>query len=351
MTPDLWRGRRVFLTGHTGFKGAWLTHWLKRAGATVTGFALNPPTKPNLYEEATIGAGIESVIADIRDLAAVERAMTAANPEVVLHLAAQPIVRASYDDPVGTYSTNVMGTVHLLDAVRRCPAVRVVVVVTSDKCYENREWLWPYRENEPMGGKDPYSNSKACAELVTAAYRSSFFQSGNAPRVATARAGNIVGGGDWAQDRLVPDLIRAFSSGSPAQIRNPAAIRPWQFVLDALNGYLVLAEALWSGTAEAGAWNFGPNEGDAHSVEWIADRLLGAWGNDAAWTRDSEAHVPEAVTLKLDSTRSRALLGWRPRVPLETAVDWLVEFYGGLLGGSSAAALMDQQIERFEGSQ
>jgi len=348
MRPEFWRDRRVFITGHTGFAGAWLTQWLKRAAATVTGFALSPPTTPSLYEEANVGTGIESIIADIRDLAAVERAMKAADPEIVFHLAAQPIVRASYDDPVGTYATNVMGTVHLLDAVRGSPAVRVVVVVTSDKCYQNHEWLRPYREDEPMGGNDPYSSSKACAELVTAAYRSSFFQSSPAPSIATVRAGNVIGGGDWAKDRLVPDLIRAFSSGTPALVRNPTAIRPWQFVLDPLNGYLTLAEALWNGTATPEALNFGPHDVDVHPVEWIADRLCHAWGGNAAWARDTSKHHAEALTLTLDSTRAHSLLGWRPRVPIEKAVDWIVEFYEGWLGGGLAAALMEHQFERFE---
>ena len=343
-----WAGRRVFLTGHTGFSGSWLALWLQRSGAALTGFALDPPTAPSLFREANISAGITSIIGDVRDRDALERAMAASNPEVILHLAAQPIVRASYDDPVGTYATNVMGTVHVLDAVRRVPSVRVVIVVTSDKCYNNREWAWPYRENEPMGGKDPYSNSKACAELVTAAYRSSFFKGESAPRIATARAGNVIGGGDWAQDRLVPDLIRAFSSRTPALIRNPGAIRPWQFVLDPLNGYLTLAEALWEGAA-ADAWNFGPLDGDSRTVEWIAGRLCNAWGDGAAWQPDTASHPPEAATLKLDSTRARTLLGWRPRLSLEAAIDWTAEFYRGWRSGDGAAlALMHRQLDRFE---
>jgi CDP-glucose 4,6-dehydratase len=296
-----------------------------------------------------VGAGITSVRGDVRDLAAVERAMALAEPEIVLHLAAQPIVRASYHDPIGTYSTNVMGTVHVLDAVRRQPSVRVVVVVTSDKCYRNREWVWPYREDEPMGGRDPYSNSKACAELVTAAYRSSFFREEAAPRIATARAGNIIGGGDWAQDRLVPDLIRAFSSATPALIRNPGAIRPFQFILDPLDAYLNLAEALWSRDDLPDEWNFGPADLDGCAVQWIADRLSHHWGDGAAWTLAEGANPPEAGTLKVDSTRARTILGWRTRVPLEMAVEWIVEFYRGWLGGSGAAlALMQKQLDRFE---
>ena len=348
MKSELWRGRRVLLTGHTGFSGAWLTQWLKRAGASVTGFALDPPTTPNLFDDARVGDGMESIIGNVRDPAAVERAMAAAKPEVVFHLAAQALVRASYDDPAGTYATNVMGTVHLLDAVRRCPSVRVVVVVTSDKCYANREWLRPYAEDEPMGGNDPYSSSKACAEIVTAAFRRSFFGGPSAPRVASARAGNVIGGGDWARDRLVPDLIRAFSAGAPALIRNPAAIRPWQFVLDPLDGYLTLAEALWRGDAPPEAWNFGPHD-DGHCVSWIADRLSQAWGGGARWVVDGNRHAPEAGTLRLDSSRARDVLGWSTRVPLESAVDWIVEFYRQwLANGGSAATLMDRQFERFE---
>jgi len=348
LNSSFWRGKRVLVTGHTGFKGSWLTQWLKRAGADGTGFALAPPTTPSLFDRARVGDGIRSIEGDIRDLDALGRAVAEAKPEIVVHMAAQSLVRASYDDPVGTYATNVMGTVHLLDAVRRAGSARVVLVVTSDKCYENREWLWPYRENEPMGGKDPYSSSKACAELVTSAYRASFFNGASSPRVASVRAGNVIGGGDWAKDRLVPDLVRAFQSGTPTVIRNPGATRPWQFVLDPLAGYLRLAEALWNDGTLAEGWNFGPHDADVRPVRWIADRLAGAWGNGAAWRTEAGESPHEAFTLKLDSSRARMLLGWQPRVALESAIDWIVEFQKELDAGGDAAALLDRQIGRFE---
>ena len=257
--PGFWAGKRVFLTGHTGFKGSWLSLWLQTMGAKVTGFALAPPTSPSLFEAARVADGMTSIIGDIRDAAALKDALVAADSEIVLHMAAQPLVRASYDDPVGTYATNVMGTVHLLEAVRAAASVRACVVVTTDKCYENREWAWGYREDEPMGGFDPYSNSKGCSELVTSAYRRSFFQhSGIA--LGSARAGNVIGGGDWAADRLVPDILRAFEQNKPVVIRNPNATRPWQHVLEPLSGYLVLAERLYNdGQAFAEGWNFGPH--------------------------------------------------------------------------------------------
>jgi len=348
LNSSFWRGKRVLVTGHTGFKGSWLTQWLKRAGAGVAGFALAPPTTPSLFDRARVGDGIRSIEGDIRDLDALTRAVADAKPEIVIHMAAQSLVRASYDDPVGTYATNVMGTVHLLDAVRRAESVRVVIVVTSDKCYENREWPWPYRENEPMGGKDPYSSSKACAELVTSAYRASFFKGVSSPRVASVRAGNVIGGGDWAKDRLVPDLVRAFQSGTPTLIRNPGATRPWQFVLDPLAGYLKLAEALWNDGGLAEGWNFGPYDTDVRPVRWIADRLAGAWGDGAAWRTEAGENPHEAFTLKLDSSRARALLGWQPRVAIESALDWIVEFQKELDAGGDAAALLDRQIGRFE---
>jgi CDP-glucose 4,6-dehydratase len=348
LSASFWRGKRVLITGHTGFKGSWLTQWLKRSGAQVTGFALAPPTTPSLFECARVGDGIRSIEGDIRNLDALARAVADAHPEVILHLAAQSLVRVSYDDPVGTYATNVMGTVHLLDVVRRADSVRVVIVVTSDKCYENREWLWPYRENEPMGGKDPYSNSKGCAELVASAYRSSFFRDASSPRVATVRAGNVIGGGDWSKDRLVPDLIRAFQAGTPALIRNPDATRPWQFVLDPLAGYLSLAEALWNDEALAEGWNFGPYDTGVRPVRWIAGHLAGAWGDGAVWRTDEGKNPPEAFALNLDSSRARTLLGWRPRVTLDRALDWVVEFQRELDSGGDAAALLDRQIGQFE---
>jgi CDP-glucose 4,6-dehydratase len=350
VNASFWRGKRVLITGHTGFKGSWLTHWLQRAGAEVTGFALESPTTPSLFDLARIENRIRSIRGDVRDLDSLRRTVTEANPEIVIHMAAQSLVRASYEDPVGTYGTNVMGTVHLLESIRTIASVRIVVIVTSDKCYENREWDWPYREYEPMGGKDPYSSSKGCAELVTAAYRSSFFTGSNSPRVATVRAGNVIGGGDWSDSRLVPDLIRSFEMGAPAMIRNPTAIRPWQFVMDPLSGYLDLAEALWSNRELASGWNFGPSDADVRPVSWIADHLSRAWGEDAGWRTDGSEHPPEALTLKLDSSRARRLLRWEPRVSLATALEWIVEFHKELIAGGDASELLDSQVARYEGA-
>ena len=349
MNAAFWAGRRVFITGHTGFKGSWLSQWLELRGARVTGYALAPPTTPSLFAEANVAQGMVSIENDIRDAAALRDALVAADPEVVFHLAAQALVRPSYDDPVGTYATNVMGTVHLLEGVRACGGVRGVVVVTSDKCYENVERDEPYREGEPLGGRDPYSSSKACTEIVTAAYRRSFFAGPNAPRIASVRAGNVIGGGDWAKDRLIPDLLRAFSGGAPAVIRNPSATRPWQFVLDPLHGYLQVAEALCDGREADQAWNFGPSDEGAQTVGWIADRMVQLWGDGAAWRRDGGANPPEAFTLKLDSSRARAQLGWRPRVPLETALQWTAEWHRHWLRDhGEAARCTTAQIERLE---
>jgi CDP-glucose 4,6-dehydratase len=348
MNHDFWRGRRVFITGHTGFKGSWLTHWLKSCGALITGYSNGIPTTPSLFQEANVADGVESIAGDVRDPDALTGALTVSKAEVVIHMAAQSLVRASYADPVATFGTNVLGTVNVLEAVRHVPSVRAAVVVTTDKCYENREWIWPYRENEALGGKDPYSSSKACAELVTAAYRASFFRGEGDARIATVRAGNVIGGGDWATDRLVPDLVRAFAAGEPARLRNPSATRPWQFVLDPLAGYLAVAEALWDGRSLADAWNFGPDVADARPVRWIANHLVQTWGDGAAWQAVESEDCPEASMLMLDSSRARTLLGWAPRVGLATVLDWIVEFYKGLLNGDRAAVLMDSQIARFE---
>jgi CDP-glucose 4,6-dehydratase len=318
---SFWPSRRVFITGHTGFKGSWLALWLHEMGADVTGFALDPPTTPSLFERARIGELIHDHRGDVRDLAATHGKMAAANPEIVFHLAAQSLVRTSYDDPIGTYATNVMGTAHVLEAARRARP-RVVIVVTSDKCYENREWLWPYREDEPLGGHDPYSSSKACAEIVTAAFRSSFR---DGPSIASVRAGNVIGGGDWAVDRLVPDCVRAFERGQCVKIRNPKATRPWQHVLEPLSGYVILAQRLFTeGERFAGAWNFGPGEDDVVPVATVVDRLANAWGIDHAWEREGQDGPHEAGSLKLDSSRARTLLGWRPRLRLSEALDWVV---------------------------
>ncbi len=349
MNAAFWKGKRVFVTGHTGFKGSWLCLWLQRHGAMLAGYALAPPTDPSLFDQADVGAGMQSTIADIRDLAALTDAVRAFQPEIVLHLAAQALVRDSYADPVGTYATNVLGTVHLLDAVRQTPGVRVVVNVTSDKCYENREWLWGYREDEAMGGHDPYSSSKGCAELVASAWRRSFFAGPDAPRLASARAGNVIGGGDWARDRLVPDLLAYMERGEPVPIRNPAAIRPWQHVLEPLHGYLMLAEALWNhGDDFADGWNFGPDETSIRPVSYVADVLVRAWGNGARWEQDRGHHPHEARLLKLDSSKARARLGWTPRLDLDEALDWIVNWQRGFLAGRPARELVERDLQAFE---
>jgi CDP-glucose 4,6-dehydratase len=328
-----WQGKKVFLTGHTGFKGSWLALWLHTLGAEVTGYALEPPTEPSFYDLCRIDSLVHSVIADVRDLARLKDELTLAAPDIVIHMAAQPLVRDSYKIPVETYAINVMGTVHLLEAVRSVPTVRAVVNVTTDKCYENREWVWGYRENEPMGGYDPYSNSKGCSELVTAAYRSSYFNSrggGGEPAqhgaaVATARAGNVIGGGDWATDRLVPDCIRGLLAGEKILIRNPAATRPWQHVLEPLSGYLMLARQLYQqGGRFAEGWNFGPDEGDAWPVERIVQRLCHLWGSGADFQVMEGEHPHEAHYLKLDISKARTVLGWSPRWDLETALEKIV---------------------------
>ncbi len=324
MNMAFWRGKRVFLTGHTGFKGSWLSLWLQQLGAEVTGYALQPPTNPSLFDVANVGARHDIASSATSAMAQpLSRAMREAAPDIVIHMAAQPLVRHSYVDPVETYSTNVMGTVHLLEAVRQTPSVRAVVNVTTDKCYENKEWVWGYRENEPMGGYDPYSNSKGCAELVTSAYRSSFFNPAkygeHRVALATARAGNVIGGGDWADDRLIPDILRAISAGQPVVIRNPHAIRPWQHVLEPLSGYLQLAQRLYEdGVAYAEGWNFGPNDEDAKPVQWIVERLTQQWGEGASWQLDDGDHPHEAHYLKLDCSKAKMRLDWQPRWHLRT---------------------------------
>lgn len=354
MTPSFWRGKRVFLTGHTGFKGSWLALWLKKHGAIVRGYALAPSTEPSLHVLAAGRSAADSVIGDIRDLGVLRASMHDFAPELVFHLAAQPLVRRSYVDPVETYSTNVMGTVHLLEAARTCGSVRAILVVTSDKCYENREWQWGYRENEPMGGYDPYSNSKGCSELVTASYRSSFFNEDSHAKhgvaLATARAGNVIGGGDWSEDRLVPDLLRAFAEGRTADIRNPHAIRPWQHVLEPLRGYMMLAERLFvDGPTWAEPWNFGPADSDARPVSWIADRLVDLWGGNAQWRNGSQASQPhEASWLKLDCSKARQTLGWVPRWDLRTSLGAIVEWQRAWLDGRDMADVTLEQIEKYE---
>ena len=355
MNSSFWLNKRVFVTGHTGFKGSWLSLWLQHLGAIVTGYALKPSTSPNLFGVVKVAEGINSITGDIRNGGALTEAMRAAQPDIVIHMAAQPLVRYSYINPVETYSTNIMGTVNLLEAVRQSRSVRAVVNVTSDKCYENNEWLWGYRESEPMGGFDPYSSSKGCAELVTAAYRNSFFNSTESDEcrvsVATARAGNVIGGGDWAEERLVPDVLQAIQSGQSVSIRNPRSTRPWQHVLEPLSGYILLAEKLYDhGPDFAEAFNFGPAERDVVPVEWLVEQLIQTWGVKASWHLDGSAHFHEAHALKLDSSKARTMLGWRPRWSLEQAVSAIVTWHQAYNENASSAemrALCLRQIEEY----
>jgi len=353
LNRSFWKSRRVLLTGHTGFKGSWLSLWLEALGANVTGYSLDPPTQPSLFEQAGIANGVRSICADVRDFPRLKAAIAECHPDVVIHMAAQSVVRRGYEDPIETYSSNIMGTVHLLEALRQLRKPCVVVNVTSDKCYVNREWVWGYREDEPMGGRDPYSNSKGCAELVTTAYRESFFPPQSHERhgvaVASARAGNAIGGGDWTRDQLIPDLMRAFLAGQPCLIRNPSAIRPWQFALEPLRGYLMLAERLMDEPSRyASAWNFGPADADAKPVSWIADELARSWGDHASWNHDDALHPPESRSLRLDASKARACLGWHPVLPLDQALGWIVEWYRAFQEGADLRLLTRAQIERYE---
>lgn len=352
MNAAFWKNKRVLLTGHTGFKGSWLALWLQEMGAELVGYSLDPPTETNLYEIARVGDGMESILGDIRNLQQLSALMESFRPEIVLHLAAQALVRRSYLDPVETYTTNVIGTVNLLEAVRLCGSVQVVVNITTDKCYQNKEWHWGYRENEPMGGHDPYSSSKGCAELVTSAYRASFFSSSSDSmsdvRVATARAGNCIGGGDWGEDRLIPDMIRAIMEKRSVVIRNPVATRPWQYVLDPLHGYLVLAEKLWQeGSLFAGGWNFGPGDGDVQNVSWIADRMTALWKETARWELDEDQHVHEARYLKLDSSKAKDLLGWETKLDVATTLQCIVDWYQAYLDDQDMQVVTRKQIHDY----
>jgi len=350
---SFWKNRRVFLTGHTGFKGSWLSLWLETLGAETTGYSLDPPTQPNLFEQASVAKSLRSFHGDIRDYDKLKNALKESRPSVVIHMAAQSVVRHGYADPIETYSTNVMGTVHLFEALRQLKLQCVVVNVTSDKCYANQEWLWAYREYEAMGGRDPYSNSKSCAELVTTAYRESFFPPSafaeHGIALASARAGNAIGGGDWTPDQLIPDLMRAFLKKEACVIRNPHAIRPWQFVLEPIRGYLMLAEQLSVNPQKfASGWNFGPIDSDARSVSWIADKLAGHWGNGAAWRQDTAQHPTEAQLLKLDASKAGAHLRWHPVVSIEPALHWISEWYRAFRDKSDLRKITSSQIQRYE---
>ena len=352
--PDFWAGRRVLMTGHTGFKGAWTALWLQALGAKVSGLAPGAPTQPSLYELARVGAGMEREHAiDVRDAEGVRAALREERPEVVLHLAAQPMVRRSLRDPAMTYAVNVLGTVNVLEAVRLEPGdVRAVVVVTSDKCYENLEdGAHRFVEDDPLGGSDPYSSSKACAELVTAAYRRSFFSAEDAPRIATARAGNVIGGGDWGEDRLIGDIVRAVEAGETVRLRNPEAVRPWQHVLNPLSGYLRLAQELWHEPRAAQAWNFGPREGDARTVRWIVECLEELWAGALRWELDGSENPPEAGYLALDSGKAEQRLGWRAEWDLGQALERIVEWHEAERRGEDVRETSLAQIERFSGGE
>ncbi len=345
---EFWRNKRVFITGHTGFKGGWLTLWLSDMGAEVHGYALEPPTEPAFFSVTNLQSCLASnTVADLRDDALLFKAVEEAQPEVVFHLAAQPLVRYSYKHPVETYSTNIMGTVNLLECARQIPGIRALVNVTSDKCYENLEWVWPYRETDKLGGFDPYSSSKACTEFITAAYRSSFFEKSGL-QLASVRAGNVIGGGDWAEDRLIPDFFRAMDAGQPLKIRSPQAVRPWQHVLEPLAGYLMLAERLYSGEEElAGAWNFGPEVGDVHTVEWLID-YLSSKGANGSWEGTSLPTLHEAHTLRLDISKAKTQLEWSPRWSLNVALDMTLLWHKAWRKGEDMAATSLQQVRDYE---
>ena len=350
MNKKFWAGRRVFVTGHTGFKGGWLCLWLQRLGADVTGYALMPATQPNLFETASVASNMRSIIGDIRDSDALGKAMNESAPEIVIHMAAQPLVRESYINPVETYSVNVVGTAALLEAVRACTSVQAVISVTTDKCYDNREWHWGYRETDALGGKDPYSSSKACAELVTSAYRSSFFTSSERTvAVATARAGNVIGGGDWSRSRLIPDSLDAIQSGVAVTVRYPNAIRPWQHVLEPLAGYLNLAEQLVGehGSDFAESWNFGPRDEDAQPVRWIVEQMLERWGS-GSWQVDTNFQPYEAAHLKLDCSKALVRLGWAPQWSLKNTLNAIIDWQRFYLNGDDMQEVTLTQIAQYE---
>lgn len=346
-----WKDKRVFVTGHTGFKGSWLCLWLHALGARVTGYALNPPTDPSLFELCRVGELVDSIVADVRDGERLASAVSAASPSIVIHMAAQPLVRDSYKIPVETYAVNVMGTVNLLEAVRNCKSIKAVVNITTDKCYENREWVWGYRENDAMGGYDPYSSSKGCSELVTAAYRSSYFNpldySRHGVALASARAGNVIGGGDWAVDRLIPDCIRALLMSEKITVRNPEAIRPWQHVLEPLYGYLLLSERLYvDGCKYAEGWNFGPADDDAKPVEWIVKKLCALWSKVASYKIDG-LDLHEARCLKLDCSKARSGLGWQPRMNLDKTLADIIEWTHAYQVSKDLREVSLAQIEKY----
>lgn len=348
MNHEFWNGKRVFITGHTGFKGSWLSLCLQNFGAVLKGFSLAPNTHPNLFNIASIADNMESEFGDIRNLDCLKKSLVNFAPDIVIHMAAQPLVRLSYKNPVDTYSTNVMGTVNLLESVRSSSSTRAVVNVTTDKCYENNEWVWSYRENEPMGGYDPYSNSKGCSELVTSAYRQSFFGSQSNVALASARAGNVIGGGDWSNDRLIPDILKSFDKKKPVIIRNPQAIRPWQHVMEPISGYLSLAEKLYTqGSKYAQAWNLGPKDDDVKSVEEIVDYLVKKWPSPVVWEADKDHQPHEAQLLKLDISKAKAMLNWEPKWDLATALNSIILWHESWLNDLDMREVTLSQIDEY----
>ncbi len=352
MSAEFWAGKRVFLTGHTGFKGGWMALWLHSLGAVVKGYALEPSTTPSLFAASRLGELVESEIGDVRDGAALAASVSAFKPEVVIHMAAQPLVRYSFAEPLETFETNVMGTANVLEAVRKAGTVRAVVNVTTDKCYENKEWHWGYRENEPLGGYDPYSASKACSELVSSSYRQSFFNESDydahACAVASGRAGNVVGGGDWSADRLIPDILRDFENGTPVSIRNPNAIRPWQHVLEPVSGYLLLAQNLYEhGPQFAQAWNFGPDESSAKPVQYLVSQMVAHWDGHASWTVDDGPHPHEAQYLKLDCSKAHNELRWLPKWGIAETLEAVVQWHRAFLAGEDMRDYSVAEIKRY----
>ncbi len=348
---SFWNSKRVYITGHTGFKGGWLSLWLQSIGAIVKGFALNPPSTPSLFVEAKVDDHMESEIADIRDLQCLKKSMSAFNPDVVIHMAAQPLVRLSYSHPIDTYTTNVIGTANVLEAARSCSNLKSIVSVTTDKCYENKEWVWGYRENEALGGHDPYSSSKGCAELVTSAYTKSFFNTADTACVGSARAGNVIGGGDWAEDRLIPDILKAFENSNPVIVRNPLSTRPWQHVLEPLSGYLILAQRLYEkGDEFAEAWNFGPNDEDCKSVEFILDEMVKKWGSGASWQLDKNSNPHEAGYLKLDCSKAANRLDWHPNWNLDHTLGLIVKWHLDWISGKNMQVNCLQEIKEYNKS-
>jgi len=345
---NFWKGKKVFLTGHNGFKGSWLSLWLQEMGAIVKGYSLKVNTKPSLFVEANVSEGMESEIGDIRNLKKITKSMVSFSPDILIHMAAQPLVRLSYEDPVDTYTTNVIGTVNILEAARKCSNLKAIVSVATDKCYENKEWEWGYRENEPMGGYDPYSSSKGCAELVTSSYRRSFFTSEHTASLASARAGNVIGGGDWAEDRLIPDILTAFEKSKPVVIRNPLSTRPWQHVLEPLSGYLVLAQQLYqNGDEFAEAWNFGPKDEDCKPVSWILDQMVKVWGNNASWSLDKNNNPHEAGFLKLDCSKASQKLSWNPKWDLKFTLESIIKWHKVYISKSNIKLQCLEEIKRY----